>query len=55
MNNILSAELQKLIEQEAHDSASSLYSPNNYNEFTSYQSGHQKGAALYALKWEQAE
>lgn len=49
-NNMLPEELQKQIEQDAHDAASSLYSPNSYNEFTSYQSGYDKGATEYATK-----
>jgi hypothetical protein len=53
-NTQLPAEVSSKIELQAHDAASSLYSPNNYNEFTSYQSGYAKGATEYATKLHQA-
>lgn len=52
-NTQLPAEVERQIEQRAHDAASSLYSPNNYNEFTSYQAGYTKCATEYATKLHQ--
>jgi hypothetical protein len=49
-NTQLPVEVVDKIEQEAHNATSALYSPNNYDEFTSFRSGWEKGATAYASK-----
>lgn len=54
-NTQLPIEVVDKIEQEAHDATCALYSPNNYDEFTSFRSGWEKGATAYASKLHQVE
>jgi len=49
-NTQLPAEVTRQIEQQAHDATCALFSPNNYDEFIAYRSGHEAGATEYATK-----